>query len=87
MEPQPQVALPQELAARAREDEVERRDAAQMAQLRVSLGPQERQPQELLQVSRQQVSERAAAQLSLKMKARATEALRSDAPLCFRESH
>jgi hypothetical protein len=55
-----QAAVPQERPAQAQEDEMERQDAALMAQLQVSLVLRAAQLQELRQVSRQQVREQAA---------------------------
>ena len=83
------VVQPERPAGRVRRDEAELPDAAQMAQLRVSPGPQEQPPPEPLRVSQQQVLERADelvdGRSSLKMPARGRKACQRDASLGFPE--
>jgi len=83
------VVQPERPAGRVRRDEAELPDAAQMAQLRVSPGPQEQPPPEPLRVSQQQVLERedelVDGRSSLKMPARGRKACQRDASLGFPE--
>ena len=80
---------PERPAGQVRPDEAELPDAAQMAQLRVSPGPQEQPPPEPLRVSQQQVLERedelVDGRSSLKMPARGRKACQQDASLGFPE--